>query len=185
MLWSSATLRIYREGTSLLRYHEGVLERLSIAIEHYLECASVINILLSIHYEYKAVVVLKLMYHGRGRGWPVIALYHVPVPCGQNYTPERRQDISTTALELLFRPSPSHFYTVFAMALASKTQSQNIFAKLKAKPANKVSYPDREGRSIGVNIACVDMFRLRRKEPNMELCTLWHLLVPGLLVEPP
>jgi hypothetical protein len=123
------------------------------------------------------------MYHGRDRGWPVIAPYHVP--CGQNTTPERRQNISPTALELLFRPSPSHFYTIFTMALASKTQSQNIFAKLKAKPANKVSYPDREGRSIGVNITCVDMFRLRRKEPNMELGALWHLFVSGLLVEPP
>ena len=32
------------------------------------------------------------------------------------------------------------------MALATKTQSQNIFAKLKLKPANKVRSPNREGR---------------------------------------
>jgi hypothetical protein len=46
------------------------------------------------------------------------------------------------------------FYTVFNMALATKTQSQNIFTKLKQKPANKVCSLNREGRSIGVNNMC-------------------------------
>jgi hypothetical protein len=40
------------------------------------------------------------------------------------------------------------------MALATKTQSQNIFAKLKQKPANKVRSLNREGRCIGVNTKC-------------------------------
>lgn len=79
-------------------------------------------------------------------------------PLRPEYTPERGQNNYTTALELLFRPPTSHCYTLSTMALASKTQSQTIFAKLKAKPANKVSYPDREGRSLGVNVKCVDMF---------------------------
>jgi hypothetical protein len=78
-------------------------------------------------------------------------------PCGQNtpmrpeYTSERRQN---TQRELLFRQTVPHFYTVFNMALATKTQSQNIFTKLKQKPANKVCSLNREGRSIGVNKMC-------------------------------
>jgi hypothetical protein len=70
-------------------------------------------------------------------------------------------------------------------ALATKTQSQNIFAKLKQKPANKVSLLSTEGRSTCVNSKCVDMFRLRRKEPDMELRTFRHLPLSRLLVQPP
>jgi hypothetical protein len=79
---------------------------------------------------------------------------HVQYPCGQHYTPEGRQNISTPTPELLLRQTALHFYPVFNMALATKTQSQNIFAKLKQKPANKVRLLNREGRSIGVNTKC-------------------------------
>jgi hypothetical protein len=79
---------------------------------------------------------------------------HVQYPCGQHYTPEGRQNISTPTPALLFRQTALHFYPVFNMALATKTQSQNIFAKLKQKPANKVWLLNREGRSIGVNTKC-------------------------------
>jgi hypothetical protein len=53
--------------------------------------------------------------------------------------------------------SPHHSYPqpipspAFTMALATKTQSQNIFAKLKSKPGNKVCVR-RKGASIAANI---------------------------------
>ena len=48
------------------------------------------------------------------------------------------QIIPTTALDS-FTANSHHSYPVFTMAaLATKTQSQNIFNKLKSKPANKV-----------------------------------------------
>lgn len=40
----------------------------------------------------------------------------------------------------------------FAMALATKTQSQNIFTKLKAKSANKVCLQPDEGRSMRLTV---------------------------------
>jgi len=67
-------------------------------------------------------------------------------------------------------------------ALATKTQSQNIFTKLKSKPANKVRCSQ---TMPNPDLTHVDMLRLRRKEPNMELCSLWHLPMSRLLVQPP
>ncbi len=69
------------------------------------------------------------------------------------------------------------------MALATKTQSQNIFAKLKAKPANKVYFLLPSFQDIP-NLYLEDMLRLWRKESNMEFGPIRHLSVPRLLLEP-
>jgi hypothetical protein len=121
--------------------------------------------------------VSKLRCRGRDRGSLSIAPLSRAVSLRPEYTPERRQNISTTTVRLLFPQVALHSYDVFTMALASKTQSQNIFAKLKAKPANKVSSLNREGGQSMLTIH-VDMFRLRRKEPNMEFRTFRHLPMP-------
>jgi len=55
----------------------------------------------------------------------------VGLPNGNQISPPRRLNS--------YSATPPYIATVFTMAaLATKTQSQNIFAKLKAKPANKV-----------------------------------------------
>ena len=74
-------------------------------------------------------------------------------------------------------------------ALASKTESKNIFAKLNTKPANKVSsaYSTRSKiPSIHTKHMCacdaddtnVDMLRLRREESDMDVCAVRHLPLP-------
>lgn len=79
--------------------------------------------------------------------------------------------------------------------LATKQQSLKIFEKLKTKPANKVS----NGPAVALQLsACAlyhktlylfsfspDLLRLRSKEPNLDLCSLRNLPVPGLLLQPP
>jgi hypothetical protein len=71
-------------------------------------------------------------------------------------------------------------------ALATKTQSQNIFAKLKQRPANKVRYKKGRGGQEGrlTDVHWTGMLRLRRKEPNMVVGSVWYLPVPGLLGKP-
>lgn len=69
---------------------------------------------------------------------------------GQLGIPEAAQNIPTTARLFLFH-SLHAFLPIPTMSLATKTQSQNIFTKLKAKPANKVRCFASEGRLTVAN----------------------------------
>jgi len=66
---------------------------------------------------------------------------------------------------------------------ATKAQSQKIFEKLKSKPANKVYGAT---RTLGATeLTSVDLLRLRAKESNMVIRTVWRVSLSRLLVQPP
>jgi tRNA(His) 5'-end guanylyltransferase len=73
-------------------------------------------------------------------------------------------------------------------ALASKSQSQKIFEKLRTKPANRVSMPhvsfDLRVKSLTV-VRTPDMLRLRAEEPHLDISAFWHLSLPGLFFKSP
>lgn len=68
--------------------------------------------------------------------------------------------------------------------LATKQQSQKIFEKLKAKPANKVSYAT-SIHGPPTFLTKVDLLRLQPEEPDLDICSSWHLPLPRLLCESP
>jgi hypothetical protein len=64
---------------------------------------------------------------------------HPSIPDGRN--PKYPTQLNS------FTANQHHSYPIFTMAaLATKTQSQNIFSKLKSKPANKVRFMNTERR---------------------------------------
>lgn len=72
------------------------------------------------------------------------------------------------------------------MALATKTESQKIFEKLKAKTANKVRRSTaRGGIATHPLTPASGMFRLWAEEPHLVVCTVRHLPLPRLLIQSP
>jgi hypothetical protein len=73
-------------------------------------------------------------------------------------------------------------------ALASKSQSQKIFEKLRTKPANRVSMPH-VNVILGLNwltvIRNLDMLRLRAEESHLDISTFWNLSLSRLLFKSP
>jgi hypothetical protein len=69
--------------------------------------------------------------------------------CGQNSISDNRQNIPTPRPTLVPPRRDLIATQILAMALATKTQSQTIFAKLKAKPANKVRMSKKDIHNMG------------------------------------
>ena len=71
------------------------------------------------------------------------------------------------------------------MSLASKTQSQKLFEKLKSQRANKVrNYAPPPPHHLP-RLTPAGLLRLQCSEPLLGLGTLWHLPVPRLQLPPP
>jgi len=73
-------------------------------------------------------------------------------------------------------------------ALASKSQSQKIFEKLRTKPANRVSMPHASlvprGKMLTF-LRTLDMLRLRAEKSYLDISAFRNLSLPRLLFKSP